>query len=83
VSHEHFVLDGYALADKSMTGYLAVLPYLCAFLNLDTCPNLGVVPDPASIEIHKVIDFDILAKLYVACNLPHSQALRPASAFFF
>lgn len=63
VPDEHFVLDGYSLADESMAGDLAAMADGRPFLNLNKCPDLTFVANLATIQVDESKDFGSLADL--------------------
>ena len=65
MSDKHVVLDSHTLAYECMTGDLDVLAYLCAFLDLNKCTDLGVVPHLAAIHVDKGENLDSLPELHV------------------
>ena len=54
MSDEHLVLDGHALADETMRGYLAARADLGADLDFDKGADPRVVTNLASVQIHDI-----------------------------
>src|SRR5262245_32965870 len=63
VPDEDFVLDGHTGADEGMTGDLAAGTDVGASLDLDECPDAGVVPDVASVKVSEAVDDHVPTQL--------------------
>lgn len=78
VANKYIIFDGNAFADKGMTGDLDISSDPGIFLNLDECPNLGIVPNFTSIEVDEGEDLDIIAEFDVRRDaLIEFQSLFP------
>src|ERR1700722_13510386 len=65
MTDEDVVLDGDALAHKSVAGNFAALADTGIFLDLDKSANLGFVADLASVEIDELGQLHIPPQLHV------------------
>jgi homogentisate 1,2-dioxygenase len=54
VSDKDVVLDGYAFADKGMTGDLAAFADISVLLYLDKGSNLRLVSDLTAVEVNEL-----------------------------
>src|SRR5258708_37228570 len=68
--HKNFRFDGYAFADKRVTGYLAALANLCAFLHFNEWPDLCFMADLATIKIDEGVNTNVAPKLYIWRDAP-------------
>lgn len=68
VTHEDFILDRHALADKSVAGDFAAGADDRVFLNLDKRPDPTLVADRAAVEINEAVDRDVFSQPHVGCD---------------
>ncbi len=65
VADKHPVANGHALADKGVTGYLAVLADNGVFLDLDEAADPRAVADPAAVEVDESKDPHVFSHHHV------------------
>jgi hypothetical protein len=68
MAYKDLILNGHAFTDKGMTRDLTVLPDPYPFLDLNKSTDLGVITNLTAIEVHKVVDGDVLPELHVWGN---------------
>ena len=68
VSDEDVVFDLDAFADEGVARDLAIRAHTGIFLNLDEGPDLGVVPDRATVEIDELGQLDAFPQLDAGSN---------------
>ncbi len=56
VTDEDSVFDGDSGADEGVAGDFAAGTDVCSGLDLDECPDSGLVPDQASVEVSEAVD---------------------------
>src|SRR5215469_354117 len=82
MSDEDVVFYGYAFADESVAGNLAILPNGRVLLNLDERANLGVFSDFAAVKIDEFGKPHARPKLHVRSNRAEFVHRRTNSPFF-
>jgi hypothetical protein len=65
MSDEHVVLNDDAFTDKAVTGDLAASTDAGVFLDFDECPDLGLGPNLAPIEVYEFGETDVLPQFDV------------------
>ncbi len=68
MTDKDIVFDEHTLTDERVALDFTILATLDALLDLDERANLRIVPDFATIEIHKIVDFDACTELDVRSN---------------
>ena len=61
VADEDFIFNGDTLADKGVTGYLAVFADGRAFLDFNEGTDFGVIADTTAVEVDKVVNLDVFS----------------------
>ncbi len=81
VAHKHLVLYHHPRRNEAVTLDFHALADHDSSLNLNTGPDLGVVPDFATVQIHEIIDLDIPAEFNVRRNTLKSSFSNRYSPF--
>lgn len=68
VADKHPVANGHALADKGVTGYLAVLADYGVLLDLDEAADPRAVADPAAVKVDESEDPHVFSHHHVRCD---------------
>src|SRR5580704_14031115 len=80
MTDKNVIFNVYALADECVARNLAPASDPCVLLDLDECPNLGFVPNFATVEIYELRELYVFTELDGRCDsdeLAHSVIASP------